>query len=148
MNKYFLARSGKIAGPYSEEDIRTLEGRGELLSYVWIWTPGATDWKPLDPKPQMKPNFENPQPGVQAPSGGEAYAVWGSNAIRGQIESRTELGFELVYSDERMLPNLARGMMLQVMDVTDTSTPVGLALMKISEIERKGSHWVLFLRHA
>ena len=149
-NKYFLARSGKIAGPFSDEDLRVLETRGELTNYSWIWAPGATDWKPLDPKPLMKPSFESPVPESSTDatsSTGEAYALWGQNAIRGRIESRTALGFELIYSDKRMLPNLARGMSLQVMDVSDTSTPVGLALMKISEIERKGEDWVLFLRH-
>ena len=151
--KYFLARSGKIAGPYSEEDLRTLETRGDLLSYTWIWTPGATDWKPLDPKPTRKPSFERTPlaksaiPTDTEASSTEAYALWGTSAIRGRIESRTELGFELVYSEKRMLPPVACGMAVQVMDVGDGESPANLALMKISEIERKGQDWVLFLRH-
>jgi len=143
-NKYFLARSGKIAGPYSEEDIRTLETRGELLSYAWIWTPAATDWKALDPKPTRAPSFESP---VTAAHATEAYAMWGQHAIRGRVEARTELGFELVYTEKRMLPPLASGMSLQVMDVSEGSALSSLAMMKISQIERKDGDWVLFLRH-
>ncbi|MEO5666639.1 MAG: DUF4339 domain-containing protein [Bdellovibrionota bacterium] len=151
MNKYFLARSGKIAGPYSEEDLRVLEKRGELLSYSWIWTPGASDWKSIDPKPTRKPSFEETPLVAQSTdavlSSSEAYALWGQNAIKGRVQARTELGFELVYTEHRMLPQVARGMSLQVMDIGDGSSNAHLALMKVSEIERKGEHWVLFLRH-
>jgi|GEM_PF-4157531 len=143
--KYFLARSGKISGPFSEDDLKTLETRGELLSYAWIWAPGATDWKALDPKPNQKPPLESEALLSQGSS--EAYALWGQQAIRGTVQSRTELGFELVYSEKRMLPALAKGMSLQVMDVAESVGPVHLSLMKISEIERKGDSWVLNLRH-
>lgn len=142
-NKFFLARSGKIAGPYSEEDIHTLEKRGDLLAYAWIWTPGVNDWKALDPKPTRTPSYEAPV-GAHAT---EAYAMWGDRAIRGRVEARTELGFELIYTEKRMLPPLASGMSLQVMDLSDGTVLSRLALMKIAQIERKDGDWVIFLRH-
>ncbi len=147
VEKFYLARSGKISGPYTEADIKALESRGELLTYTWIWVPGSQDWKPLDPKPTQIPgSIEAARVGEMATSS-EAYALWGQNAIRGRIEGRTELGFELVYSEKRMLPPFATGMTLQIMDVMGSQESACLYSMKISEIERKGESWVLFLRH-
>jgi len=49
--KIYLAKSGKITGPYSERDLGRIEGSGELERFSWMWRSDIPGWQPVDPMP-------------------------------------------------------------------------------------------------
>lgn len=54
--KVYLARHGKVSGPYSEEDLTGMSARGELDRYAWVWRSVTPGWQPLDPMPMGPPD--------------------------------------------------------------------------------------------
>jgi hypothetical protein len=136
---FYLSKQSIISGPYSEEDIVALQNSGQLQSYGWIWDSYKKDWQVLDPKP-----LQIPQMAVQPSSGGGAYALLGKNYVRTQIQNVTPLGYEVLCSEAWMNPPVGIGMTVQILNPDQNQ---GLDRMKIQNIQRVGSDWVLFLRH-
>jgi len=144
LKKYYLARSGNISGPFTEQDINELERRGEIFRYNWIWKPGETDWKALDPAPSINPELR--VEGEALDESNEAYCLVGQGILKGSLRNSTELGFELRMNESWTLPPVGKGMQIQVLREGSASNG-RLDTMKILEITREDSEWVLFLRH-
>ncbi len=49
--KVYLAKAGRVSGPYSESDLERMRASGELERFAWVWTSSAPSWQPLDPMP-------------------------------------------------------------------------------------------------
>ena len=53
--KIFLAKSGKISGPFRAEQIEEMRVEGGLTAYSWIWDESRPAWEALDPAPAELP---------------------------------------------------------------------------------------------
>lgn len=47
----YLARKGKVFGPFSESEYEGFHKSGEIDKYSWIWDSQILQWKPMDPAP-------------------------------------------------------------------------------------------------
>lgn len=47
----YLARLGKVSGPFSEEEFSGFKASGKLLEYSWIWDDAVGVWAAVDPAP-------------------------------------------------------------------------------------------------
>src|SRR3954471_17662389 len=53
--KVYLARQGKVSGPYTEDQVAELSASGELERYSWVWRSVTPGWHPLDAMPSGPP---------------------------------------------------------------------------------------------
>jgi hypothetical protein len=76
---YHLARSGNRYGPYTLENLRTMQAQGNILPDDLLWAEGWPNWVPAtqvlqqaapQPAPQAPPQAAAPQPSYGAPAGG------------------------------------------------------------------------------
>jgi hypothetical protein len=51
MNRVYLAKAGKIFGPYTEQNLLEMSASGELERFAWVWKSLTPGWHPLDPMP-------------------------------------------------------------------------------------------------
>lgn len=51
--KNYLAKAGKVSGPFSSTEIEWMRLSGEIAAYTWLWD-GA--WSPVDPAPDFIPD--------------------------------------------------------------------------------------------
>lgn len=49
--RVYLAKSGRVFGPYTERNMMEMESSGELSRFSWVWKSSAPGWQPLDPMP-------------------------------------------------------------------------------------------------
>ena len=54
----YLARFGKVHGPFSDTEIESFQANGKMLEFTWIWDYGTQAWRSLDPAPA--PLFDAP----------------------------------------------------------------------------------------
>ena len=47
----YLARSGRVFGPYNDADFASMKNQGELDRFSWIWSETKNAWEPLDLPP-------------------------------------------------------------------------------------------------
>ncbi|MCC7442325.1 MAG: hypothetical protein IT285_11865 [Bdellovibrionales bacterium] len=50
-DEIFLARGGRVHGPFTGADVERMHASGEMQKYSWMWDGGRELWKPLDPPP-------------------------------------------------------------------------------------------------
>jgi hypothetical protein len=105
----YLARLGKVHGPFTENEIENLISSGKMEQYTWIWDTKTSKWKALDPAPAPLLLSENtPLNEGSAPS--TALSATDARTIRaichdfqslvsGSLTQITETGCELLSTD-------------------------------------------------
>jgi hypothetical protein len=58
----FLAKGGKITGPFTTEQFNQFKHSGELDRFSWYWDARGADWKPIDPAPLSAPEMPHEMP--------------------------------------------------------------------------------------
>ena len=53
--KTYLAKSGKISGPFTTAQIEEMCAEGGLAAYSWFWDETRAGWEALDPAPAELP---------------------------------------------------------------------------------------------
>lgn len=109
----YLARFGKVFGPFSDEEIEGFQASGKINEYFWIWNEQSALWKPLDPPPapltpsaganvyEFAPEGElGPSPkelGFPKTSGSVPVVCHNYKAVlSGKLQRMTETGCELL----------------------------------------------------
>lgn len=86
----YLARLGKISGPFSAQEFRSLQETGQIDQYRWIWDESKQVWKALDPAPTSKPQSEKP---IMVSTKGLQVLVFDQvHILAGQLDQVTETG--------------------------------------------------------
>jgi hypothetical protein len=49
--KIYLAKAGRISGPYTDHDLKGMEANGQLEYFTWVWKSTEPGWQTLDPIP-------------------------------------------------------------------------------------------------
>jgi len=66
----YLAKDGKVSGPFDHDKIEELKKSGTFYEYEWMWDGQAPDWSPVPRKlkspPTMLPDGTNPA--IQQPT--------------------------------------------------------------------------------
>ncbi len=71
--KIFLARNGKVAGPFSEGDIKRFEVSGRIQEYTWMFREGETTWTLMEIPPPL-PDFSTAGQ-IQSTTPGRAFEL-------------------------------------------------------------------------
>lgn len=53
--KIFLAKNGKIHGPFTDRQLAEMRQNGEIEKFAWIWEGKEEHWVALDPAPTTRP---------------------------------------------------------------------------------------------
>lgn len=56
MKDIYLARNGRIHGPYNEAQVEEMRASGAITAFSWIWDGSTPGWEALDPAPAELPN--------------------------------------------------------------------------------------------
>jgi hypothetical protein len=133
----FLARTGRVFGPFSENDISLMRQKGELEQYSWLWNSQLTKWEPVDPPPpplvMTAEVHEIHQPTPTAPAASqesfkrprctrriEAICHDSQQIVSGVLASISESGCQLVSSSHDSAPVFApsSALLLNLLDPT------------------------------
>lgn len=65
----YLAKNGKVFGPYEPEQVVKLKASGDFFDYEWMWDGQSPDWAPVPRKLKSPPPLPGkPQPQVGMPA--------------------------------------------------------------------------------
>ena len=92
----YLARFGKVHGPFTDQELESFQANGKIHEFTWIWDLGAQNWRPLDPPPaalfDSQPAAAQPvdystyrQPPAASAASGPSPMDLGFPATRGQV---------------------------------------------------------------
>jgi hypothetical protein len=98
----YLARLGKIHGPFSETELTAFQSAGELTKYSWIWEPHQQIWRAIDPAPRpMGVSDEHAWgEGAIADNRFEALLSAGDILASADVREVTETGCEILLKNE------------------------------------------------
>jgi hypothetical protein len=67
---FFLRKSGKSFGPFSEKQIEEMKASSNYEDYAWVWDSHAPEWKAIEPPPPplSTSTVETPKPAKKYPS--------------------------------------------------------------------------------
>ncbi len=104
----YLARSGKVHGPFTEPELEKMMASGQIQQFTWIWDQKTSAWKALDPAPAPL-SLEGSAPAKRAARGTAATATDPhaiqvvchdfQTLIAGSLAQITETGCELLSTD-------------------------------------------------
>ncbi len=111
-NEIYLAKAGKVYGPYSDADFHQIETSGEIQKYTWLWDAKAKKWQPLDPPPLPIESTRTSQKFEK--NSLEAIAFDHRAAVAGFLRSVTDLGCEICTEDHSDSPRLGENSTIQL----------------------------------
>lgn len=139
MKGTFLAKWGRVFGPYEAAEIALMQASGKLKDYHWICESGGKEWRPLDPPPAL------PGRSVEAAQATGA-AGWDTlmhnrvDFVPGALEFVTESGAEFLCRVRDTQPLFALGAQVRL-HVADTKKGVAdevTASVLAVELEKDG----------
>ena len=154
--QYYLARSGKIFGPYGEPEIDALRASNALLHYSWYWDTLSPGWQPVDPAPECGPPREaapsapiavyRPKKHETVPSGLSAVCHNHRNLIQVRMESVTDDGCELWTRHDEASPLFVQKSNV-ILNLFDEKTGASSNVEgRVSGVSRRNGEWVYRVR--
>jgi hypothetical protein len=53
----YLAKEGKVSGPFDSKQVESMKASGEFYAYEWMWDGQAPDWSPVPRKLSSPPGL-------------------------------------------------------------------------------------------
>lgn len=120
MKQVYLARFGKIYGPYTATEYEALCADGSNEKYSWIWDETKSQWKSLDPAPTLSPQKAHTQTGVgknlETSGAFQAVCLTPEQTVPGVLQGWTETACELDVSVDRLMLSEGQSVMLHLWD--------------------------------
>lgn len=98
----YLAKMGKVFGPYSQKELDTFHTEGTIKDFFWLWDEKSSQWMPLDPLP-APPRTER-STDLFSKLGVICHDSRG--VVAGHVRDVTETGCELCTDDTQATPKL------------------------------------------
>lgn len=152
----FLARAGKVSGPFTEAQFEKMEAKGETSHFSWFWKTSAPGWKPLDPAPSFNPeqvagSHAGKQHAPAAPVSASRVEVICHdfvNTVSGRLHDMSDLNCELL-SDHDSAEPLFCVRSKVVLNLLDPQSGASMNVQaRITAVTRRGAHWVYRIRWA
>lgn len=162
----YLAKNGKVYGPYEAAKIAELKASGDFYDYEWMWDGQAPDWAPVPRKlksPPPLPGGVTPQvapsaPGQKRPppSPMKSVEIETSKKLFPAIcfDNRTTMGGEVSHAHSRggrfvSLPNspsvFPKGATVSVDLLDEAADKTAKIKSVVSGVSRLDNRWVLEL---
>jgi hypothetical protein len=127
----FLARNGRVSGPFSEAEISKLRQQGELERYSWMWNSRLAKWEPLDPPP----------PPLVKTGRIEAICHDSHQVVSGVLDAVSESGCQLVTSAQDASPLFSPSSIL-LLNLLDPATGESMNVRaRFASAARKSGQW-------
>lgn len=168
----FLAREGKVTGPFDSKKIEEMKASGEFYKYEWMWDGQSPDWSPVPrnlasppPLPEDRTRGLTKVPGAEA---GVTSTVAQPHAdadlkrsaktfcavlfdsrltIGGEVSQAHSRGGKFISAPSQTVP-VSKGAVV-LLDLLDESTDRSTKIQSnVSQVSRVGDRWVLDLEWA
>lgn len=154
----YLARAGKVSGPFTEAQFEKMEAKGETSHYSWFWKTTASGWKPLDPAPSFNPEQAPGHASGKAHGHAPTAPVSASrvevichdfvNTVSGRLHDMSDLNCELLSDHESSEPLFCVHSKV-VLNLLDPQSGASMNVQaRITAVTRRGAHWVYRIRWA
>ncbi len=153
MGSIYVARFGKVYGPFTGNEIEKFQASGKIHDYSWIWDPKKKEWKALDAAPP--PLFEESEvPGVASKLHGKGASADRLAAIchdfrkvvRGMAAKMTETGCELVSEAKSISPAFAKKADVQLNLLDEKSGRQINVVARVCGVSKSRAGWGYQLR--
>jgi len=171
----YLAKEGKVSGPFEPNQISELKSSGEFYTYEWMWDGKSPDWAPVPRKLTAPPGLpaEKTKTLTKVPASTTAAAPAQAQAARPfqgvdlktstktfcavLFDSRITLGGEITQAHARgghFVSTPSQGVPISkgtnaLIDVLDESSDRSAKIQaNVSSVSRMGDRWVLELEWA
>ena len=158
----FLGKSGKITGPFNDDEISKMRSNGTIATYTWLWDTRSPGWNTLDPPPPPPAGVDVPIaplagiaplmqliPSVKEipdPVSIEAMCYDFRNVLAGKLCHVSEVGCELVGGDHRPLPVFSSNASVYL-NLLDTDGGRGMSVVALlTDVKRQNGQWHYQLR--
>lgn len=168
----YLAKAGKVSGPFDAKQIEDLKRSGDFYAFEWMWDGHSPDWAPVPRKLQAPPALPEVARKITHVSAAEAAnapvaknpSFHGADiktsdktfcavlfdtriTIGGEVSHAHSRGGKFVSTPTQQIPvSKGSSALLDLLDeATDRSTKVKAAVVNVS---RMGERWVLDLEWA
>lgn len=151
----YLARAGKVSGPFTEAQFEKMEAKGETSHFSWFWKTSAPGWKPLDPAPSFNPeqthaahSEKHATPHPVSASRIEVICHDFVNTVSGKLHDMSDLNCELL-SDHDSAEPLFGVRSKVILNLLDPQSGASMNVQaRITAVTRRGAHWVYRIRWA
>jgi hypothetical protein len=141
----FLAREGKIFGPFDAKELERFEASGEIRDYAFRWDPQSESWKPLQSPPTLAPGRLRAATGESNELEAIAHDTC-SSLVGGRIGNVSETGCDLFAHAEADSPALAVDAVIRV-NLLDPASGRSLDVQaRLKEVFRGAAGWIYRLR--
>lgn len=160
----YLSRDGQSQGPFTDEQIRSMQESGEILKFQWIWKQGAASWQAIAPPPPPAPTTPVQAESPRAETSQVARAPEPSEAPRkaaqvqtfdrkieavchdrhqvvsGILERMTDEGCDLISEDEHGPAFSKRTLLL--LSLVDTESGKSMNVhARLTQAQRRDGRW-------
>ena len=147
MSQIYLARRGKIYGPYTTQEYESLCSRGESEGFSWIWDVSREQWRALDPAPSGHPQKMQKAAAVGASvSEFQAICLTPEQTVAALLKGWTETACELDVDLDRLM--LSEGQSVTLHLWNPESHEAMNVTAQITQRTRENQGWKLRLRWA
>lgn len=145
--EYFLAKGGRVFGPFDQKKYEALHASGEIRTYSWLWDEKKGQWNPIDPPPPALNRGERrPAPAKNVDAPPLAVLCYDDrNAGTGILNRATEIGCEWLCLGHSAAPPLASRTRIY-MDLHNPKTGESSTIQaQVHETTRCAQGWIYHL---
>lgn len=151
---YYLAKSGKVSGPFDAHQFEQLKRSGEIDQYSWYWEPKSDQWTPIDPPPLNAPvNAANSTTKKSRKitthlQHFEVICYDYKELASGKLRTVSEFGCEIIIpiTEGHLSPIFSERAPLLLNVLDEKSNQAMDVPANVNSISREGMHWVYRVR--
>jgi len=162
----YLAKDGKVSGPFDHDKVEELKKNGSFYEYEWMWDGHSPDWTPIPRKLKSPPSVlpDGTSPGIRRPTPQELQKQKTKTNIEIEtskksfyavcFDSRSTMGGEVSHAHSRggkfvSVPGTSspfpKGATVWL-DLLDESSDKSAKIKSVvTDVHRESDHWILDL---
>jgi len=138
----YLAKSGKIFGPFTQKDVDDLHSSGQIQTYSWMWKEEKNQWQALDPAPSHSPHQPAKTSSSSISAGWEAICHNFKQIISGTLDTVTEMGCEIITQDRSAMPVLGQQAIVMLNLLEPKSGKCMNVKAQVAQVSKSAWGWV------
>ena len=152
----YLAKDGKVFGPYDATKIAALRKSGEFFTYEWMWDGKSPDWSPVPRKlhnpPPLPGNEEvkltgKKREGVEIEASNKAFCAIAfdtRSSLAGEVSGAHSRGAKFVSNPSEHTP-FSKGSTIWVDLLDEAADRSAKVKSVVTQVSRMGTQWVMEL---
>lgn len=141
----YLAKSGKISGPFTDDELEKLQATGDLYRYHWIWSHADSSWRPIDAPPTMSPEQWESRAETDL-SDYDVIGFSGSTLASGVLKNLDEIGCDFYTPGKETYPKFRSSNVIRVNLLNPKTLQMVNVETQISRVFRTDDGWAYRLK--